>query len=240
MEAYFIKYHAYACSMTFLVLKKTFLFAESRAVVSKAGEGTEKARFIQLWDQSKGSPGTVKAVFTITNPDVKQRFEQYTSTLRRANVGTFYHGTVLKCNVAETGQLCQNRACGVCGISHIGFAPQKLGTHIQWFLRFGKAFYFAPNSSKCHEYTEGYSRYRALMCCDVAQGNSCMAKDNMRDVTQPPRGYDSITGKKGVHLPGQRGGLNFDEVAVFRPDAILPKYIIFYEKDGIALIAKPQ
>ena len=39
------------------------------------------------------------------------------------------------------------------------------------FQRFGHGFYLAPNSSKCHDYTQGACGYRAMLVCDVCPGN---------------------------------------------------------------------
>ena len=140
----------------------------------------------------------------------------------------------MKCSVQDTGCLCLDDDCGICGIVQEGFSPAKCGLHVKWFKRFGLAYYLAPNSSKCHEYSEGYGRCRALLYCQVAQGKRYMAETNMGNLREPPAGCDSVYGQPGIHR-ARGGSLNYAEVAVYNPNAILPKYIIFYEKDGIKL-----
>ena len=166
---------------------------------------------------------------------MEKEYRQYCGSLGHANTAYFYHGTALKCPILESGRLCSDTSCGVCGISHLGFLPQKLGQHVGRFQRFGLAFYFAVNSSKCHEYTVGHRVYRALLLCEVAQGKRYMATSNMKDLTQPPPGHNSVYGQPGTHKAG-KGSLNYAEVAVYNCSAVLPKFIIVYEKDGIQLL----
>ena len=47
------------------------------------------------------------------------------------------------------------------------------------------------------------------------------------NLLNPPSGYDSIHGKSG-----SGSVLNYDEIVIYNPDAILPRYIILYQKDG--------
>ena len=52
----------------------------------------------------------------------------------------------------------------------------------------------------------------------------------------PPPGYDSVYGQKGTHHGGI-GSLNYDEIAIYGiSQAILPKYVIVYSKDGEKLL----
>ena len=192
--------------------------------------------FLGSWKKGvKPGQHAVKAVYQVHNDPLKRDFDQYCKSLRDSNVDYFYHGTVLKCPILETGQLCSDPSCGVCGISHCGFLTSKLGQHVSRFQRFGLAFYLAPNSSKCHEYTEGHRKgYRALLLCEVAQGRCHLATTNMKDLIQPPPGFDSVYGKPGTHKAG-KSSLNYAELAVYHSNAILPKFIIVYEKDGIEL-----
>jgi hypothetical protein len=191
--------------------------------------------FLDTW--AKGTPpdeDDVKVVYSIQNSTLQTNFETYCQNLTSSNIANFYHGTVVKCSLQGTGAFCSNGSCGVCGISQQGFSPGKRGKHVDWFKRFGHAYYLAPNSSKCHEYSEGYGQCRALLYCQVAQGNRYMAETNMAHLKAPPSGYDCVYGQPGIHR-ARGGNLNYAEVAVYNNNAILPKYVIFYEKDGVKL-----
>ena len=52
----------------------------------------------------------------------------------------------------------------------------------------------------------------------------------------PPSGYHSVYGQKGIHQGGI-GSLNYDEIVIYGiSEAILPKYVIVYSKDGEKLL----
>ena len=53
---------------------------------------------------------------------------------------------------------CHDQDCGICGISAIGFDRRCVRKNIN-FQQFGYGFYLAPNSLKCHDYTQGYGKY---------------------------------------------------------------------------------
>ena len=146
-----------------------------------------------------------------------QRFEEH------------YHGTTLKCNIMATNKLCNDGNCGICGISNTGLDREMIQTNIT-FQRFGHGFYLAPNSSKCHDYTQGASQgaygCRAMLLCDVCPGRKYLLKTNSEQLTGPPRGFDSVYGQAG-------GKLNYPEIVVYNPDAVMPRYIIVYRKDGV-------
>ena len=192
--------------------------------------------FLTNWTknpQEKPQPADIKGVFRIDNPALKSRFDQYCATLPSPNVGWHYHGTAIKCNLLQSQTFCSDTTCGVCGISGVGFDKARIGTHVNWFQRFGRAFCLAPNSSKCHEYTLGFGRVRALLYCQVALGNPYDTPSDLENYQSPPPGYNSVYGRAGKHH-GRKGSLNYDEVAIYGvSEAILPKYIVVYQKDGI-------
>ena len=49
----------------------------------------------------------------------------------------------------------------------------------------------------------------------------------------PPAGYDSVHGQGGPHSV-----LNYDEVVIYNPDCVLPRYVIVYQLNGTHKIAK--
>ena len=192
-----------------------------------------KRKFKQDWDEKKGSAPDVKAVFVITNETLRTKWTTYKQSLpfMYQGVEEHYHGTKLLCDITNNEDACCSLNCSTCRIVTSGFSSHRIGTNISRFQRFGHGFYLAPNSSKCHEYTEGAYDFRALILCDVCPGKKCEMTTNNTKLTGPPPGYDSIHGKKGQYL-------NYEEVVLPRADAILPKYIIVYKKEGTHKLIK--
>ena len=191
--------------------------------------------FLTKWTkrpERKPQPADIKGVFRIDNPALKRKFDQYCATLLSSKVELHYHGTAMKCNLLQSQTFCSDTTCGVCGISRDGFDKTRIGTHVDWFKRFGHAFYLAPNSSKCHEYTLGFGNLRALLYCQVALGNPYYTRSDLEKCQSPPEGCHSVYGEAGRHH-SRKGSLNYDEVAVYVSEAILPRYIVVYQKDGI-------
>ena len=191
--------------------------------------------FLTKWTKNPGrkpSPSDIKGVFRIDNPTLKSKFEQYCASLSSSNVSWHYHGTSIRCDLLQSRTFCSDPNCGICGISGVGFDKARIGTHVNWFQRFGKAFCLAPNSSKCHEYTLGFGGVRALLYCQVAHGNPYYTTHDMQDSQSAPPGYNSVYGQAGSHR-SNKGSLNYDEVAIYGvSEAILPRYIVVYQKDG--------
>ena len=164
-----------------------------------------------------------------------KRWMNYKATLASKGspitVEQYYHGTIIKCNPVVTKKVCSHSDCGVCGISHKGFNKKLIGKNIPKFKRFGDGFYLAPHSSKCHDYTQGTHRHRAMLLCDVLPGKKYTFTKNQIHLTAPPDGFDSVYGKPGHNL-------NYPEVVLFDEASILPSYIIMYKRDGIEKIAK--
>ena len=186
--------------------------------------------FQMKWDSKKGDCPRVEYVLHITNFHVKKRWDDYRGNLQRNCVERYYHGTKLACDITRTRRLCADNMCGICGISRTGFQAARIGTNIR-FKRFGHGFYLAPNSSKCHDYTQSVGGYhRAMLQCEVCPGNKYVCTQRNTGLKTPPQGFDSVYGNTG-------GELNYAEITVFKSEAILPKYIILYKKDGTNKIA---
>jgi len=200
-------------------------------VISKANH-TEfqeiKEHFIRKWDPRKGTHGDLCEVLIINNSKLEKRFQNYLSTLPINTVSQYYHGTSLSCAIHETNTPCSDETCGICGISQNGFLKKCIGNYFQ---RFGNGFYLAPNSSKSHDYTKEHKKYRAMLLCNVAEGNKYITKQNKTDLSTPPQGYNSVYGKgdyTDIHFP-----LNYDEIVLYTPEAILPTHILVYKMNGI-------
>lgn len=176
--------------------------------------------------KTNGSFPIISAIFYVTNPTLTRQWENYRETLTQKKSEPHYHGTKLTCDIMSSQSLCSDGNCGICGISSAGMDRNCIGRNIG-FQRFGSGYYLAPNSSKCHDYTEGANGYRAMLLCDVLTGRKYNRQQNGQNMTGPPPGYDSVYGKVGDKL-------NYPEVVVYKPEAVLPRYIIVYRKDGIA------
>ena len=191
-------------------------------------------KFRRDWAKGKGPCPPIATIAKIINPVVSERFESYRDTLHVRARGTeqHYHGTRFSCDLANSAELCNNQFCGACGIARKGFDPQSISSSS--FQRFGRGFYFAPNSSKAHDYAVGNrfgasitarnTSYSSVILCDIAPGRKYTLRFRDPHLTKPPPGYDSFYGEsKGTG----RGELNYDELVIFDHRAILPRYIIF-------------
>ncbi len=186
------------------------------------------------WARAKGAAPTVKAVFVINNPKLEDKWKAYKAKLplhHQISEEDHYHGTKLCCNISFEKDLCMSRDCSICRICEDGFSESKIRQNIPHFQRFGPGFYLAPKSSKCHDYTQGAHSYRALLLCKVAPGNKYKSKKDDTSLQGPPVSYHSIYGEAG-------GSLNYEEIVLPGADAILPRHLIVYRKDGVAKIAK--
>lgn len=102
-----------------------------------------------------------------------------------------------------------------------GFNVTFAQTNHSWG-RFGSGLYFAPNSSKSHDYVHTKGNVKVMILCKVAAGKVFKTKVDMPNLRCPPSGYDSVSGEVG-------GNLNYAELVVYASDASLPSYILFYQ-----------
>lgn len=188
------------------------------------------AKFRKDWAMNKGPCPSIIAIVKIVNSIVSLKFED--CPLKLHGIEQHYHGTTLCCDLANSANLCNDPNCGACGITRRGFDPLRIGSG-RW-QRFGKGFYFAPNSSKAYDYAIGnrfganriatrYTRYSAIILCDIAPGRKYTTKFNSLNLVGPPTGYNSVHGESGKDL-------NYDEIVVYDSHAICPQYIIFCRK----------
>ena len=176
----------------------------------------------------------MKAIFVIQNEGLDVKWKTYKASLPsyyQYLEEDHYHGTKLCCDISSKQDICTSLDCSVCRISESGFSRFKIRQNIPHFQRFGQGFYLAPKSSKCHDYTQGAHTYRAMLLCRVFPGNKYKLKKDDSSLQGPPSGYHSIYGEAGRSL-------NYEEIVLPNADAILPKYIIVYRKDGEHKIAK--
>lgn len=225
------------CSGTTIFLLLLYFLGVETCCIWPLAPGSQEystvtSQFMSSWTKKSPPPQSCfRAVFYIDSVKIEKRYTEYQSTLQGgANEMQLFHGAPLRCNITSTKALCTSSSCAVCGVSRAGFKSHKIATHVQ-FQRIGRAFYFAPNSSKCHEYTEGANGCRALLLCDVAQGRVHMATADMTSLTSPPSGYDSVSAS-----PSHHRGMNYPEVAVYQEAAVMPRYIVVYQHEGEKLL----
>ncbi len=189
---------------------------------------TVETKFTRAWAIPKGVCPEVSWIFQVTNTILRTRWKTHRETLHTdfQIAEEYYHGTKLTCNITTTHALCTDMNCGICGICRRGPDQNRIGKNIPHFQRFGHGFYLAPNSSKCHDYTQGAHSYRAMLLCEVIVGRKYMTKYNARTLNAPPPGYDSVYGQCG-------GSLNYDEVVVYNMDCVMPRYVCVYKHAGI-------
>ena len=176
-------------------------------------------------DPNKGPCPPVDQVLVITNSTLQRKWNAYKYRLQDRSVEEHYHGMTLTCNIMATNKLCNDGNCGICTISSTALDLNMIQTNIT-FQRFGHGFYLAPNSSKCHDYTQGAYGYRAMLLCDVCPGRKYLLTSNSQQLTGPPRGFDSVYGQVCDKL-------NYPEIVVYNPDVVMPRYIILYRKYGV-------
>ena len=200
-----------------------------RLVIPSSQEFDEVLRGFQVnWLDFCDAP-PVSYVFAISNSYLQGKWEEYRKTLHHHHQDSrkYYHGTKLACNITASQTFCTNLFCGICGISCSGLDSQYIGINLR-SLQFGTGFYLSPDSSYCHKYTEGVDMYRAMLLCDVLPGKEYIESTKGRSLHGPPPGYDSIYGSSG-----KGSTLDYSEAVVYKSQAVLPRYIIVYQKDGI-------
>ena len=181
--------------------------------------------FKNAW--AKGGSPEVAAVFAVRNRDLKQKWQAYRNKLSHKDVEIHFHGSKLNCHITRYKKLCgTNHLCGICNISSVGMERQFNKTNITKFQRFGSGIYLSSKSSKSHDYTQGAHGHRAMLLCFVCPGKKYEVTKTDKSLDGPPPGYDSVYGAVGQDL-------NYPEIVLPNPDAVWPRYIIVYTKDGV-------
>ncbi|EIM89175.1 ADP-ribosylation [Stereum hirsutum FP-91666 SS1] len=147
--------------------------------------------------------------------------------LAEGNEERRWHGTKRACQLGDPGhtKLCTHTSCSLCNIIRNSFDLKHFGERTGWG-RFGCGLYTSSTSSKSNDYAKNThsatsSPFKAMILSKVAVGRAYKSKQNMENATKPPRGYDSVVGEVGK-------ALNYDELIVYRSDAIIPVYLVIY------------
>eukprot|EP00698_Gefionella_okellyi_P022898 TRINITY_DN767_c0_g1_i2.p1 TRINITY_DN767_c0_g1~~TRINITY_DN767_c0_g1_i2.p1 ORF type:complete len:1948 (+),score=368.57 TRINITY_DN767_c0_g1_i2:109-5952(+) len=135
-----------------------------------------------------------------------------------------FHGSSVSCGLGRsTWTPCESVSCRCCSILRNSLKLAVVRQLNHWG-RFGSAHYFSSCASKSCDYPIACPRgaVRMLFLCKVVIGQGAHLLVNQPDLTAPPEGFDSVLGEVGPSL-------NFDETCVYRDDAVLLKYAIFYQ-----------
>ena len=153
----------------------------------------------------------------IINPILQKRYDDYKASMPTdVHEQSVFHG-------------CSEEV--VDSIAEHGLKKEFWRSSAGDWQRFGPGFYFAPHSSKSHEYPLDQmsaispgEHTRTMLLCKVVAGRTLTTKHNMDSLQgSAPSGYNSILG-----LASSDGPLNFDELVVFDEAAIIPYATVNY------------
>lgn len=188
-----------------------------------------RKKFKKKWSSNKGPCPLIVKVLAIVNPALEDSLKEYKKSLSSWHSKTkkYFHGTGFKCRLDLYQTPCKRGDCGICGVSREGF--QHVHVRERW-QRYGRGFYFAPNSSKSNDYCSkpDDAKLMAMLLCQVAPGKEHTSRKNMSDLKKPPKGCDSVHGKSKSLL--FKSVLNYDEIVVFNGDAVCPRYVLLYKR----------
>ena len=205
------------------------LFTDVTALLELNGPNEKFRELCKLFKKkwAKGATPFIRSVLEVVNPLIEERFLAYIESLPRRyrKIEQYFHGTSLSCNIVEDLRTCSDlstvlKDCGACGIIENGFETSKISNRWQ---RFGPGFYLASNSSKSGDYCRGNGSLRAIFLCDVAPGKKHELRTSNPGLDAPPSDCHSVYGKS--KFLGKFGDLNYDEMVLYAPDAIYPRYV---------------
>ena len=70
-----------------------------------------------------------------------------------------------------------------------------------------------------------------MLLCEVVPGNKYHLTQGDKTLSAPPQGFNSVYGKTG-------GELNYEEIVLYNPDCVIPRYVCVYQTGDIHKIAK--
>jgi len=195
-------------------------------------------KFRESWRHPTDCP-TVKAIYLIVSTQqTLNKYEAYRDTTEArgnfvskqqsaGNEQLRWHGTSRQCTLGDNGntQLCSASDCSLCGIIRTSFSLNYCKRNTGW-ARFGSGIYLSSTSSKSNDYSKNSgpkSRWKAILLATVVVGEGYKMKKDNTTLTSPPPGFDSVIGEVGESL-------NYDELVVYREDAVKPSYLVMYDK----------
>ncbi|EIW79344.1 ADP-ribosylation [Coniophora puteana RWD-64-598 SS2] len=189
--------------------------------------------FRKAWRHRKKEQPQVQNVFKVLWPEsLLEPYLEYREQVessrqsKDANEKLLFHGTNRACLLGESRDnvlLCPLKSCYLCSILRSSFDVKKCGQKNS-FKRFGHGIYTSACSSKADDYTLNASqdaRLRIVVLCRVVVGKTYKRYRNAPELTEPPKGYHSVSGEVGWDL-------NYEETVCYNNDAIRPAYIVVY------------
>ncbi|EFA82859.1 type A von Willebrand factor domain-containing protein [Heterostelium album PN500] len=181
---------------------------------------TTSKEYKKLHDQfAKSSESLMKIsnIFKVTRRDEEKHSLPY------SNVKTLYHGS---------------KSSNILGILSRGLLPPKLATSLGASRRdigyLGSGIYFGTKSSTSYQYCDTVTSKRFMVVCQVALGVTKKYTTHQTQLTEAPRGYQSV---QGVASDGKNGSVfNDDEIVVFDAKQQVIKYLIEFQP----LVSQPE
>ncbi|KDQ55824.1 hypothetical protein JAAARDRAFT_180676 [Jaapia argillacea MUCL 33604] len=195
-------------------------------------------QFKDSWRHTQRCPTVVTVYAIISHPQIWAKYSAYRGAVEtrgqflkegrsRGNEKRRWHGTTRKCNLGDAGNLqsCGHSACALCSIIRSSYDLGRFKNRTGWG-RFGAGIYTTATSSKANDYSSNAipSPRKALLLNSVVVGRGYKLTRDNPSLTKPPVGYDSVVGE-----PAVGGSLNYDELVVYRNDAIRPSYLVIYQ-----------
>ncbi|KAL1666938.1 hypothetical protein GGF50DRAFT_125280 [Schizophyllum commune] len=195
-------------------------------------------QFQDSWRHRTSIPA-VRQIYFIQPPrEIVNQYKQYREEvesrghftaqgLTKGNENRRWHGTKRQCRLGDDGQnhLCDMPSCSLCSIIRTSFDLSFFKGRTGWG-RFGKGLYTSSTSSKANDYSmnagDTPSTCKAILLTKVVVGRGHKMLHDKTDLTEPPVGHDSVLAEVG-------GSLNYDELVVYRNEAIKPAYLVVYD-----------
>jgi hypothetical protein len=194
-------------------------------------------QFKHTWRHNTACPD-VKAVYKIIVTEASlTQYQEYLESVEargnfvalgksKGNENRRWHGTKRKCNLGDPGNntFCTDQECPLCCIIQSSFDLKFFRAATGWG-RFGRGIYTSSTSSKSNDYSENIgtaSEWKALLLNKVVVGSGHKLMQDDTSLTEPPPGYDSVLAEVG-------GALNYDELVVYKNEAVRPSYLVMYE-----------
>jgi len=204
-----------------------------------------KDRFQRDWLYSKPVPDVAEVYKVVLSDDIVDAYEKYRAAVEdnaghkftkagktEGNEIKHWHGTHRACSVGDNRNsptLCGRSDCPMCAILKNSFKIARSGRSGRKNARpplFGKGAYTSSASSKANIYASNSGRagpYKAMIFAYVARGRSRFLARPKPRLRKAPKGYQSVVGKLGPR------GKKYEELIVYRDDAILPGYLVVYK-----------
>ncbi|KNZ77577.1 hypothetical protein J132_05111, partial [Termitomyces sp. J132] len=166
-----------------------------------------------------------EAAYSQYRSSIEARGKFLASGMSAGNENRRWHGTRRECTVGDDGNttLCNSSTCPLCSIIQTSYDVGKCKAGSS-FERFGAGIYTSSTSSKSHDYAKNGSKspLKAILLNKVVVGNGYKLRTGNSNLKAPPSGFDSVLGETGKDL-------NYDELVIYRNDAIRPSFLVLYD-----------